>query len=180
MSVWNELQKIIPKRNKLLALLRKNPEIQRCNKLMDDAEILLSGKKYENAISNYKEVIKSDPTYTDAYLNIGICYDHLGDYSSAIDFFDMALELYPLYPKAWLNKAITYQHMGDITGALICFDKAIEVYRNYSIAYYYKGVLYMDIGYFRLALECFTKTLEIDPQNENAKYNAQKCIGELD
>jgi tetratricopeptide (TPR) repeat protein len=146
---------------------------------MDDAEILLADQQYEKAISNYQEVLKSDSTCIDAYMNIGICYDHLGECSSALDFFDMALELYPPYPKAWLNKAITYQHMGDITEALICFDKAIELYGNYSLAYYYKGVLYMDIGYYRLALECFTKTLEINPKNENAKLNAEACIHAL-
>jgi tetratricopeptide (TPR) repeat protein len=163
------IAKINPEKKKKLAEARKNPEIQRCDKLMEDAQRLVSDQQYEEAISYYKEVIKSDPTCTDAYMNIGICYDHLGDYSSANDFYDMALEIYPLYPKAWSNKAITYQHMGDIGDALICFDKAIDLDKNYSLAYYNKGVLYTDIGDYRLALECFTKTLEIDPKNENAK-----------
>ena len=173
------IAKINPEKKKKLAEARKNPEIQRCDKLMEDAQGLVSDQQYEKAISYYKEVIKSDPTCTDAYMNIGICYDHLGDYSSANDFYDMALEIYPLYPKAWSNKAITYQHMGDIGDALICFDKAIDLDKNYSLAYYNKGVLYTDIGDYRLALECFTKTLEIDPKNENAKSN-EKCIGYLE
>jgi tetratricopeptide (TPR) repeat protein len=175
-----QIVEINPEKKKWLTDVQNNPEIQRCDKLMEDAEILVADQQFEKAISNYQEVIKSDPTCTDAYMNIGICYDHLGDYSSAIDFLDMALELYPLYPKAWLNKAITYQHKGDITEALICFDKAIELDRNYSLAFYNKGVLYTDIGDYRRALECFTKTLEIDPHNENAKYNAEKCIGDLE
>src|SRR5450759_4867696 len=177
------LEKIVeinPEKKKWLTDVQKNPEIQRCDKLMEDADILVADQQFEKAILNYQEVIKSDPTCTDAYMNIGICYDHLGDYYSAIDFFDMTLELYPLYPKAWLNKAITYQHKGDIGEALKCFDKAIDLNKNYSLAYYNKGVLYMDIGDYRLALEYFTKTFEIDPQNENAKYNAEKCIGELE
>ena len=175
-----QIAEINPEKKKLLLDVQKNPEIQRCDKLMEDAEILVADQQFETALSNYQAVIKSDSTCTDAYMNIGICYDHLGDYSSAIDFFDMALELYPLYPKAWLNKAITYQHKGDIGDALKCFDKAIELDRNYSLAYYNKGVLYTYIGDYRLALECFTKTLEIDPKNENAKYNAEKCIRDLE
>jgi tetratricopeptide (TPR) repeat protein len=175
-----KIAEINPEKKKWLTDMRKNPEIQRCDKLMEDAEILVADQQYEKAISNYQEVMKSDPTCTDAYMNIGICYDHLGDYSLAIDFFDMALELYPLYPKAWLNQAITYQHMEDIGDALKCFDIAIYLNKNYSLAYYNMGVLYTDIGDYRLALECFTKTLEIDPKNENAKYNAHKCIGELE
>ncbi len=175
-----KLAEINPEKKKWLAEVRKNPEIQRCDKLMEGAQRLVADQQYEKAISNYKEVIKSDPTCTDAYMNIGICYDHLGDYSSAIDFYDMALELYPLYPKVWLNKAITYQHMGDIAEALICFDKAVELEWNYSLAYYNKGVLLMENGDYRLALECFTKTLEIDPTNDGAKYNAEKCIDFLE
>ena len=177
------LEKIVeinPEKKKWLTDVQKNPEIQRCDKLMEDADILVADQQFEKAISNYQTVMKSDPTCTDAYMNIGICYDYLGDYSSAIDFFDMALELYPLYPKAWLNKAITYQHKGDIGDALKCFDKAIELDRNYSLAYYNKGVLYTDIGDYRRALECFTKTLEIDPNNDDAKFNAEKCIGDLE
>ncbi len=175
-----KIAEINPEKKKWLAKVRKNPEIQRGDKLMEDAKRLIADQKYEKAISCYKEVIKSDPTCTDAYMNIGICYDYLGDYSSAIDFYDMALELYPLYPKAWLNKAITYQHMGDIIEALRCFDKAIDLDKNYGLAYYNKGVLLMENGDYRHALEFFTKTLEIDPKNENAKYNAAKCIQALE
>jgi len=167
---------INPEKKKMLAEARKIPEIERCDKLMEDAQRLVYDQQYEKAISFYKEVIKSDPICTDAYMNIGICYDNLGDYASAIDFFDMALEIYPLYPKAWSNKAITYQHMGDIGEALMCFDKAIDLDKNYSLAYYNKGVLLMENRDYRHALECFTKTLEIDPKNENAKSNAEACI----
>lgn len=159
-----QITKINPEKMKWLAEVRKNPEIQRCDKLMEDAQRLVADQQYEKAISCYKEVIKSDPICTDAYMNLGICYDHLGDYSSAIDFYDMALELYPQYPKAWLNKAITYQHMEDINEALRCFDKAVDLDKNYSLAYYNKGVLLIENGDYRQALECFTKILEIDPE----------------
>lgn len=112
-----QIVEINPEKKKWLTDVQKNPEIQRCDKLLEDAEILVADQQFEKAISNYQEVIKSDPMCTDAYMNIGICYDYRGDYSSAIDFLDMVLELYPLYPKAWLNKAITYQHKGDIADA---------------------------------------------------------------
>lgn len=174
-----KIAEINPEKKKWLDEVRKNPEVQRCDKLMEDAQKLVADQQYEKAISLYKQVIKSDPICTDAYMNIGICYDNLKDYSSAIDFFDMALEIYPLYPKAWLNKAITYHHMGDIGEALSCFGRAIELDKNYGLAYYNKGVLLMETGDYRLALECFTKTLEIDPNNENAKLNAQACIHAL-
>jgi tetratricopeptide (TPR) repeat protein len=175
-----KLAEINPEKKKWLAEARKNPEIERCDKLMEDTQGLVADQQYDKADSYYKDDIQCDPTCTDAYMNFGIYYDHLGDYSSAINFFDMALEISPLYPKAWLNKAITYQHMGDITEALICFDKAIELDRNYSLAYYDKGVLLMENGDYRLALECFTKTLEIDQKNDDAKYYAEKCIDFLE
>jgi tetratricopeptide (TPR) repeat protein len=175
-----QIGNINPEKMKWLAEMRKIPEIQKCDELMEYAHKLVEEQKYEKAISYYQEVIKSDPTCTDAYMNIGICYDCLGDYSSAIDFYDMALELYPQYSKAWLNKAITYQHMGEIGGALSCFEKAIEIDKNYSLAYYNKGVLLMENGEYRLALESFTKVIEIDPKNENAKFNAEKCIHALE
>ncbi len=175
-----QIAEINPEKKKWLAEVRKNPEIQRCDKLMEDAQRFIADRQYGKAISCYKEVIKSDPQCADAYMNIGICYDHLGDFSSAIDFYDMALEIYPLYPKAWSNKAITYQHMGDFSEALRCFDKAIDLDKNYSLAYYNKGVLLMENGDHRFALECFTKTIEIDPKNENAKLNAEACIHALE
>ncbi len=175
-----QIGNISPEKMKWLAEMRKIPEIQSCDKLMKDAHELVEEQQYEKAISCYQEVIKSDPTCTDAYMDIGMCYDCLGDYSSAIDFYDMALELYPQYSKAWLNKAIAYQHMGDISEALSCFEKAIEIDKNYSLAYYNKGVLLMENGEYGLALEFFTKVLEIDPKNENAKFNAEKCIHALE
>lgn len=170
---------INPEKMKWLDEIRKIPEIESCDKLMEDAEILIVEQQHEKAITHYKEVINSDPECTDAYMNIGICYDHLRDYPFAIDFFNMALELYPLYPKAWLNKAITYHHMSNINEALNCFDKAISLDKNYSLAYYNKGVFFIDIGEYGLALESFTKVLEIDPDNKNARYNAKQCINAL-
>ncbi len=175
-----QIKAINPEKMRWLDEIRKIPEIQRCDKLMEDANMLIADRQYDKAITHYKEVIKSDPTCTDAYMNIGICYDHLGDHSSALDFFDMALELYPSYPKVWLNKAITYQHIGDINEALNCFEKAIDLDKNYSLAYYNKGVLLMENGNYRLAIESFTKALEIDPKNENARYNAEICINALE
>ncbi|MCX9009942.1 MAG: tetratricopeptide repeat protein [Candidatus Methanoperedens sp.] len=174
-----QIKDINPEKMRWLDEIRKIPEIQRCDKLMEDASMLIADQQFEKAIACYKEVIKSDPVCTDAYMNTGICYDYLGDYSSALDFFNMTLELYPLYPKAWLNKAITYQHMRDIDEALNCYEKATDLDKNYSLAYYNKGVLLMEMGNYRVALESFTKALETDPENENARYNAEICINAL-
>jgi hypothetical protein len=41
-------------------------------------------------------------------------------------------------------------------------------------------VLLMENRDYRHALECFTKTLEINPENKNAKLNAEACIHALE
>ncbi len=81
----------------------------------------------ERAISNYKEAIKSDPTCADAYMNIGICYDHLGDYSSANDFYDKAIDLDKNYGLAYYNKGVLLLENGDYRLALECFTKMLEI-----------------------------------------------------
>lgn len=69
--------------------------------------------------------------------------------------------------------------MRDIDEALNCYEKATDLDKNYSLAYYNKGVLLMEMGNYRVALESFTKALETDPENENARYNAEICINAL-
>ncbi len=63
-----QIAKINPEKKKWLANARKHPEIERCDKLMEDAQTLVADQQYEKAILNYREVIKSDPTCTDAYM----------------------------------------------------------------------------------------------------------------
>jgi tetratricopeptide (TPR) repeat protein len=55
-----QIAKINPEKKKLLAEARKIPEIQRCDKLMEDAQRLVAHQQYKKAISYYEEVIKSD------------------------------------------------------------------------------------------------------------------------
>lgn len=57
-------------------------------------------KVYPEAIKHYTRAIESDPRYTEAYYNRGLCYEAVGNLAAAAGDYKQALMLRPVYPPA--------------------------------------------------------------------------------
>lgn len=75
-------------------------------------------ERYEEAISNFKESLKSEPSIIDTHLGLGIAYTMIMNFKEAIASLNRVLELVPSHVEAhyWLGKAHFYT--GDKTAAL--------------------------------------------------------------
>ena len=67
---------------------------------------IMQNREYENAITEFQNVIKINKTNTQSYGNLGLCYAFLGEQVKAISAFDQALIIDPNYEPAITNRAI--------------------------------------------------------------------------
>jgi tetratricopeptide (TPR) repeat protein len=62
--------------------------------------LLVSDSSYEKAIDEFKMSLRYYPYYHQAYCNIGLCYENLGDYKAAEDNYRKSLEINPQFEPA--------------------------------------------------------------------------------
>ena len=59
-------------------------------------------QKYDDAIKAYKDAIKNDANFPNAYANLGICYKKTGEYELAKNSYKKAIELDPKFEKVYV------------------------------------------------------------------------------
>jgi beta-lactamase regulating signal transducer with metallopeptidase domain len=107
--------------------------------MLDEAEELFKGKKFEEAIKAYQEVRDNYPDWNyakHALMMIGLCYDWMGQKEKAIQILEKSIQEYP-----------------DI--------------RDFSPAtFYYLGQMYADTGQKEKALETLKECVQICEKHE--------------
>lgn len=104
--------------------------------LFDDAFVLMSSKKYEEAINLFSILLKDDPEHVQCYGNIGICYAQSGQRGLALKNFNQALKFDPKYELAVVNKAMTER-----------LKEGEKLNANLSVTEYYKDYSQKDKSY---------------------------------
>ena len=106
--------------------------------------------RYERAISEYDEAIRSDPEFALAYYNRGVAYTSLQEFERAIADYDESIRLDPQRAEAFRGRAFAYDALGQQARADEDFEEATRLSRL-------PGVVDVDsniaAGYLRAALD---------------------------
>ncbi len=78
-------------------------------------------KRFDEALIIYREVVKVEPDFFEAYSNIGVCCKNLNMLKEAREAFEFALKLKP-------NSAIVNNNLGNVYTAMERFDLAKKHY----------------------------------------------------
>ncbi|MCX6282332.1 MAG: tetratricopeptide repeat protein [Bacteroidetes bacterium] len=78
---------------------------------------LLSDKRYDSALYYFQKTTAVDPLYTPAWVNMGIAYHQLGNYSKAIECYEKVVEQQPGNTAAYFAIADLYYELGNVTKA---------------------------------------------------------------
>jgi tetratricopeptide (TPR) repeat protein len=122
-------------------------------------------KLYDKAIEYYKEAIKIDPMYVNAYYNIGIAYGQKGDYDEALQMFKKAVIISPNDETLYYGVGAAYSKKESHDKAIKMYKKALDINPEYVEAYYNMGLEYVDKGEYDKAIEMFEKTVSLNPEN---------------
>ena len=173
------LLKNIPKQleryKKTVALKKNAPKSyqpqQETKKITGNAnEYFLLGCNYENshqykeAIEAYKESLRTDPKFPDAYVSLGVVYYKLGKYTNAIEAFKEAAKIEPNSLSLYNKLGTTYIIRGAYPQAVDTFRKAADIYPNSAEAHFNLGIAYFLIGNKTAAFEEYVILRDIDKQ----------------
>jgi tetratricopeptide (TPR) repeat protein len=92
----------------------------------------LKKQEYGQAIRDYDDSIRLNPSYSKAFNDRGIAYKRTQELDRAIGDFDEAIRLNPGYAIAFANRAQTYQQKGELDRAARDYGEAVRLKPQYE------------------------------------------------
>ena len=90
--------------------------------------------QFDDAIDSYKNALKINPHFAEAYYNMGIAQKGAGDLEEAIESYKQALKIKPDHAEAYNNIGITLEDNGDLEGAIDSYKQAIKINSDFAEA----------------------------------------------
>ena len=139
---------------------------------------LLHFDETRKAIEYFELALKEDPSYSEAFNNLGYCYEKLGNFEKAITYYRKALSnpLYPTAEKAYINLGNTYYRLGNFDEALQNYREAIKRAPGLSVIYWRLALCLNAMGRYGDASTAITQALKLDPEYAGDR---EKAVEEL-
>ena len=122
-------------------------------------------KNFKEAIKNYENIIKIDPSIVFAYHNLGLIYVETENIDLAKKNFLLAIKINPSFIYSYINLGILFQNEGQKEKAIECFEKIIEIDPKNISGYNNLGLVNASLGKYKKAIKNYLKTLSIDGSN---------------
>lgn len=137
---------------------------------LNHANSCLKSGNFQEAIIYYFKVIEINQNNSIAYINRGVSYYNLKQYSNAIADFSKAIELDKSKPSAYLNRGVSYKNVQQYNKAIEDYSQAIKLDPFFTLAYSNRGNCYNDLKQYYNAITDLTKAIELD-KNFATAYN---------
>jgi len=137
-------------------------------------------RELSKAIQAYQKVIELDPTYVEAYNNLGIIYQMVGDMDRAFGAYQKSTEINPRYEKGYNNLGILLFLKGRYEEAVEVFQKALAINSNNIESHINLGILFKKKGEWEKATESYQKALAINPLHRETHYNMALLYEQLE
>jgi tetratricopeptide (TPR) repeat protein len=125
-------------------------------------------KRYQEAIGEYKTVLRGDSTSVRAHFFLALCYQDVSNYDSAIVEYNIALVLNPNNSICYYNRGILYLDLEEYNDALMDFDNVIQLNPRNIYSYYLRGIIKSNLEDYPGAEEDFTMAITLYPKLLNA------------
>jgi len=140
---------------------------------------LVWAEDYQKALFYFKEAVKKNPSYVEAYFAIGYCKGELALYSEAIDAYKQAIRINPDDVDAYFNLGLTYGNLERYHEAIEAYKQAIRIDPYHAKAHHNLGVIYGNLGLYSEAIEAYKQAIRIDPDYAKAFYSLGWAYSEL-
>ena len=95
------------------------------------ADYLSGQDDLEGALAVYREIVRIDPQYDDAYFNSGLLYLDLDSLDRAYDQFNLTLQVSPMHIKGYYFRGLTAEMQGDTAQARADYQQALRLAPDY-------------------------------------------------
>ena len=136
--------------------------------------------RYDDAIVAYREALRINPEYVDAWYNLGVVYGNLGRYDDAVAAYREALRINSELADPWNNLGVTYgRELGRPDDAIAAFREALRISPEHVNAWNNLGNAYANIDRHDDAIAAFREAVRINPQLAEAWNNLGIAYGNL-
>jgi len=143
------------------------------------------GRKYiksgdlEKAEDCFRQVLKLNNGYSEAYYHLGRIFFKRGKYEEAIKNYRRVIEIDPDHAKAYFSIGLIFQLHGKIREAEKFYLKAIEMNPDFAEAYSNLSSIFCNKRDLGNALYYAVKSVRLQPQNPFSLNNLGKVYGYL-
>src|SRR6266436_4016609 len=128
-------------------------------------------RNYNQAIQDYDQAIRLNPSHASAFSNRGVAYASKGDYDRAIENYDEAIRLNPNHADAFSNRGVAYGRKGNYDRAIQNYDEVIRLNPNHANALYNRGNAYKHNKDYDRAVLDYDKVIRLNPNHADAYSN---------
>ncbi len=147
--------------------------------LLDEASVLYTQKRLDEALTVYKKALQSNTTNPLGWQGYGLTQRLRGLYEQALASFEQALKLDSGLVTSWNGKGSVLSKLRRHQEALEAFEHALRLEPHNAAAWNGKGAALNALGRSNQALDAFETALRYDPQLIQAWYNKGLLLHEL-
>ncbi len=125
-------------------------------------------KQDENAINDFNEALKINPSDPRTINIRGNSYLNLGQYDRAIEDYKRVIELNPKFVPAFFNIGLAYSAVRDFGHALDAYNQAIQLDPKNVSAINNRCYVNIMIGAYDAAIHDCSDAVQLDPNHINA------------
>jgi tetratricopeptide (TPR) repeat protein len=133
------------------------------------------------AIRLYEEILKIDPEYAPAYINLGTINFHLRQFDRAEELYRRATEADPGYVLAFFDLGNVLDELQRLDESIAAYQRAISLAPRYADAHYNLALAYERKGKRRQSLRHWQSYVRLDttgPWAEHARTQIRKLLGQ--
>jgi len=130
----------------------------------------------EKAVRDFKQAIAHNPSYINAYVDLGLLYSKTGSYKNAVESFRGALALDPGHDYAHYGSGKALANLGDLNRALEHFRTAVRLRPGSALYRNMLGITYGQKSLFNDAVEQFREAVRLDPSESAYRENLERAL----
>jgi tetratricopeptide (TPR) repeat protein len=123
------------------------------------------------ALKDYQEAVRIEPTYIDALNRLSVLYYQLGRFEESATISLQAIKLQPDYAEAYTNLGAAYDSLGRKEEAIAAHERAIELHPGLASAHNNLGMVYYRLGRLDEALQAINRAIKLRPDFARAVNN---------
>jgi arylsulfatase A-like enzyme/Tfp pilus assembly protein PilF len=132
--------------------------------LISDAIADSQHGRFQEAIDNLKNVVKTEPNSVPAHYLQGLDYYRLKMYPQAVDELEKTVQLSPDYALAVFNLGMAQAHAGQIDAAIATLQRTLQLDATNFEAAYNLGVAFLQKKQLEPAAAAFRQSVTINPE----------------
>lgn len=137
-----------------------------------------TGEK-NRAIGLYEQILKHEPRYAPAFINLGTIYFHLRRYGRAEELYRRATEADPAYVLAFFDLGNVLDELDRLDESIQAYNQAVALAPRYADAHYNLALAYERKGELRQALRHWESYARLDrsgPWADHARGQIRKLL----